>query len=222
MRWNDIKVSQLPEIQRLKEYKPTDPIELTDRDVALLSIITGKSEDYYNSIPSLELSKYRVDLYRFLATEPSTEFRPEFKIGGRKFTTWIEAKQVTTDQLADIHLLKIDGKNYYSKLPQILAVFAKEKRGLKFWVKPLTFSQRVELFKDLPSDTANSISLFFCTASPVLETSIKNYLVSEIGNKVNNLRKTLSYLRHGDVGGGSKPSTNLPTGTKRKSRNTSK
>ena len=222
MRWNDIKVSQLPEIQKLIEFTTTDIVELLDRDIALLSIVTGNSEDYFNSLKSAEFNKYRVELYELISTTPTEEFRPEFKIGGRKFTTWIEAKQVTTDQLADIHLLKIDGKNYYSKLPQILAVFAKEKRGLKFWVKPLTFSQKVELFKDLPSDTANSISLFFCKVSPILETSIKNYVVSEIENKVNNLRKTLNDLRHGQDGAGSKPSTNLPTGTKRKSRNTSK
>lgn len=221
MRWNDVKVSQLPEIQKLIEFTPTDLVELLDRDIALLSIITGKSEDYFNAMKSDDFNKIRSELYEFIVTQPTTEFRPEFKIGGRKFTTWVEASEVTTDQLADIHLLKIDGKNYYSKLPQILAVFAKEKRGLKFWVKPLTFSQKVELFKDLPADTANSISLFFCTVYPKLETVIKNYLESEIESKVNNLMTTLKSLQRGQNGDGLKQSTNLPTGTKRKKRNTS-
>lgn len=221
MRWNDVKVSQLPEIQKLIEYAPTDLVELLDRDITLLSIITGKSEDYFNALKSDEFNKIRSELYEFIVTQPTTEFRPEFKIGGRKFTTWIEASEVTTDQLADIHLLKIDGKNYYSKLPQIIAVFAKEKRGLKFWVKPLTFSQKVELFKDLPADTANSISLFFCTVYPKLEGIIKNYLESEIESKVNNLMTTLKSLQRGQSGDGLKRSTNLPTGTKRKKRNIS-
>lgn len=221
MRWNEVKVSQLPEIQKLIEYTPTDLVELLDRDIALLSIITGKSEDYFNAMKSDAFNTIRIELYEFIKTQPTTEFRPEFKIGGRKFTTWIDPKEVTTDQLADIHLLKIDGKNYYSKLPQILAVFAKEKRGLKFWVKPLTFSQKVELFKDLPADTANSISLFFCTVYPKLETVIKNYLESEIESKVNNLMTTLKSLQRGRNGDGLKQSTNLPTGTKRKRRNTS-
>lgn len=222
MRWNEVKVSQLPEIQKLIEYTPTDLVELLDRDIALLSIITGKSEDYFNAMKSDAFNTIRIELYEFIKTQPTTEFRPEFKIGGRKFTTWIDPKEVTTDQLADIHLLKIDGKNYYSKLPQILAVFAKEKRGLKFWVKPLTFSQKVELFKSLPADTANSISLFFCTVYPKLEMAIKSYLDSAIESKVNNLMSVLKSLQHGQNGDGSKQSTNLPTGTSRRKRNISK
>lgn len=220
MRWKDVKVSQLPEIQRLIEFSTTDAVELLDRDIALLSAITQKSEDYFNAMLSDEFNKLRVELYELISTQPTEEFRPNFKIGGRNFSTVVDPKKVTTAQLADIHLLKIDGKNYYSKLPQIIALFATEKRGLKFWVKPLSFSEKVELFKSLPSDTANSISLFFCKVSPILETSIRNYLESEIENKVNSLKKSLKVLRHGDVGDGSKRSTNLRTGTSRKSQRT--
>ena len=219
MKWRDVKVSKLPEIQKLREYNPNDIIELMDRDVALLSLITGKDEGYFNLLKSAEFNKYRIQLHAFLATEPTTEFKPVFKIGGRKFTTWIKASEVTTAQLADIHLLKIDGKNYYSKLPEILAVFATEKKGLMFWKKHLTFSQKVELFKDLPSDTANSISLFFCTVSPKLEAIIKNYLESEIESKVTNLMNSLSDQQRGQGGVGSKQSTNSRTETRRKKRN---
>lgn len=220
MRWNYVKVSQLPEIQRLIEFNTSDLVELLDRDIALLSIITGKTEDYFNSLNPVDFGKYRVELYELIATTPANEYRPNFKIGGRKFETVVSAKMVTAAQLADLHLLKIDEKNYYSKIPYIMAVFSQEKRGLKFWVKPLTFTRKVELFKDLPADTANSISLFFCKVSPILETRIRNYLESEIENKVNNLMKTLSDLRHGQGGDGSKQSTNSRTGTSPKRKRT--
>lgn len=220
MNWHNVKVSQLPEIQKLIQLAPTDAIELLDRDVALLSIITGKSEDWFNSLNPSEFGMWRKRLYDLISTEPKGEFSPVFKIAGRTFATVVSVKMVTTAQLADIHLLQINEKNYYSKIPYILAVFSDEKRGLRFWRKKLSFTEKVELFKSLPADTANSISLFFCQVSPKLETAIKSYLASEIENKVNKLTQTLKDQQRGKGGDGSKRSTTSPTGTSQKRKRT--
>lgn len=220
MKWSQVKVRHLPQIQKLIDYKSEDIVEIYDRDVALLSIITGKSEDYFGSLSPKKFGEYRKELYELISTQPTTEFNPVFTIGGRKFSTVISAKQATMDQVADIHLLDITPKNYYEYLPYILATFAKEKRGLRLWRKPLSFTAKVELFKDLPADIANSISLFFCKVSKPLEKAILNSLENQIKDRVNNLTATLKQLS--TDGDGLQLSTNSPTAIKRRKRNTSK
>jgi hypothetical protein len=218
MNWNDVKVSQLPEIQKLIELNPSDAVDLMDRDIALLSIFTGKSEDWFNSLKANEFGEWRKRLYELISTQPSKDFTPLFNIGGRVFVTEVSPKNVTAAQLADIHLLQINPKNYYSKVPYILAVFSEEKRGLMFWRKKLTFTEKVELFKSLPADTANSISLFFCKVLPTLEAAIRNSLESKITNNVHSLIQALQDHQRGSVGDGSKRSTNsrMATSQKRK------
>lgn len=220
MKWSDVKVRQLPEIQRLIEFQSTDMVEILDRDVTLLSIITGKSEDYFLSLNSKDFGGYRKPLYELISTQPTKGFEPVFTFAGRKFSTVVSGRQVGVDQLADIHLLHIDGKNYYSNLHLILAVFAREQTGWKFWKKKLSFSEKAELFKDVPADVANSISLFFCTASPKFETLIRNYLEKEIHSKVSKLTET---LKQSSIGGdGSARSTNSRTETSQRKRRTTK
>lgn len=220
MKWSQVKVRHLPEIQKLIDFKSDDLIEVYDRDVALLSIITGKSEDYFGSLTPKEFGKHRKELYELISTQPTTEFNPVFTIGGRKFSTVVTVRGTTMDKNADIHLLGINGSNYYSNLHLILSVYATEIRGLRFWLKPLSFTAKAELFKDAPADLANSISLFFCNAAPELKKVILSSLEIKIKDKVNSLTETLKQLS--TDGDGLKRSTSSPTVTRRRKLNTSK
>jgi hypothetical protein len=219
MQWHDIKVHQLPVIFKLKAQECSELTDVYDRDVELLCVITGHKDDYFWSMSPKEFGEWRRKLYELLATEPAKEFNPVFKIGGRKFSTAVSVNNVTVDQLADIHLLNIDGNNYYSNLHNILAVFAKEKRGWKFWQKPLSITAKAELFKQLPADTANSISLFFCKVSPVLESVIASSLEKQITTKMKQVTKNLQ--QYSTDTAGSPQSTSSPTGTLRKRKPTS-
>lgn len=220
MKWSQVKVWQLPEIQKLIDFKSDDMVEVYDRDIALLALVTGKSEDYFGSLKPKEFGEYRKELRDLISTQPTSEFNPILKVGGRTFSTIVSVNQTTMDKVADIHLLDITGANYYSKLPFILAVFAKEKRGWKFWRKKLSFTQKAELFKEAPADIANSISLFFCTVSPVLEKAIRNSLEKQIQIQVDNLNEAIA--QHSIDGDGLQRSTTSQMETARKRRHTSK
>lgn len=163
-----------------------------DRDVRLLSLFTGKNEDYFNSLTPDEFGKYRKELYKVVSEEPTKAYKPVLTIGGRKFSFVVSVNQVTARELADLHLLNITPDNYYSNVPAILALFGHEKRGWRFWRKPLNFTQKVELFKDLPADDGNSISLFFCQVYPKLESVIRTYLDQQMREAANNLRSAIS------------------------------
>ncbi len=221
MNWSKVKVRQMPEIMALLDLHTGDLLELFDRDVQLISMITGMSEDYINAMKPSDFSKYRTELYELISTEPKSDFNTVLNVGGRKFVFVASAKDVTVKELSEVHLLDIKEHNFYSKLPLIVSVFAKERTGLKFWKKKLSFSDKVELFKELPVDQANGIALFFCKVYPVLEKRIQNSLAKIVSENLTNLRTTLDQLRSKD-GDGSKLSTNSQTVTSRKRKNTSK
>lgn len=221
MNWSKVKVRQMPEIMALLDFHTGDLLELFDRDVQLISMITGMSEDYINAMKPSEFSKYRTELYELISTEPKADFNTVLNVGGRKFVFVASAKEVTVKELSEVHLLDIKEHNFYSKLPLIVSVFAKERTGLKFWKKKLSFSDKVELFKELPVDQANGIALFFCKVYPVLESRIQNSLAKIVSENLTNLKITLDQLRSKD-GDGSKLYTNSRMVTLPKKKNTSK
>lgn len=221
MNWSKVTVRKMPEIMALLNFHTGDLLELFDRDVQLISMITGMSEDYINAMKPSEFSKYRTELYELISTEPKANFNTVLTVGGRKFVFVASAKDVTVKELSEIHLLNIKEDDFYSKLPLIVSVFAKERTGLKFWKKKLSFSDKVELFKDLPVDQANGIALFFCKVYPVLESRIQNSLAKIVSENLTNLKTTLDQLRSKD-GDGSKLYTNSRMVTLPKKKNTSK
>ena len=219
MNWSKVKVRQMPEIMALLNIHTPDLLELFDRDVALISIITGMSEDYINAMKPSEFSKYRTELYELISTEPKGDFNTVLKIKGHKFTFVPSASDVNVKELAELHMFQINENNFYDKLPLVITLFAKERKGLKFWKKSLTVSEKIELFKDMPVDQANGIALFFCKVYPVLERNIQTYLEKAVKQSQTKLIETLNQLRSKD-GDGTKLSTNLRTGTSRKNPNT--
>lgn len=197
MNWDKVTVGQLPEVYKLTQFHTSDLVELFDRDVALISIFTGYSEDYINGMTPAEFGKLRTELYALLQKEPQAEFSPVLKVGGRKFVFIASARNVTVKELAEIQLLKIDQDNFYSNIPIVISVFAKEVNGLKFWKKKLSFTERVELFKSLPAPVGNGIALFFCRVLPILERGIENYLAKAAQKAIRTIKENQLPLKNG-------------------------
>lgn len=180
MKWSEVKTKNLPELFELAKIESNDLIELYDRDIRMLCLVTNKSEDYFNSLKSSAFPKYRIQLFKMIDSLNKCSYQPAFRIGGRLFTMWDSIKKITVAQDADIQRLHITEENYYSKIPYVVALFAEEKRGLFFWRKKLSYSQKVELFKELSADISIGCSLFFCEVSKQLDRHIQNYLESQI------------------------------------------
>lgn len=221
MDWSNVKARQMPEIMALLDMDTTDAVDLLDRDINLISIITGLSLDAVNALSGAEFKDLRAKVYELLSTEPKAAYNPRIKIGGRAFYFHPDITDTSVTELSNLHLLKVTKDNYWSKVPHIIAVFAQERKWFKRWRKSLSHTEKAELFKDLPADTANGITLFFCRVSPILERAILNSLDSRIKDNLNSLRKTLDHLRSKN-GDGTRSSTNSRTGTSQRKKNTSK
>lgn len=197
MNWDKVTVGQLPEVYNLTQFHTSDLSEILERDTALLSIFMGCSEDYVNGLSPVQFGKLRTELYALLQKEPQAEFNPVLKVSGRKFVFIASARNVTVKELAEIQLLKIDQDNFYSSIPTVIAVFAKEVNGLKFWKKKLSFTERVELFKSLPAPVGNGIALFFCKVYPILEKGIENYLAKAAQRAIKTIKENQLPLKNG-------------------------
>lgn len=218
MNWTDLRLGQLHEFNTLASVTPTDLVELYDRDCILLSMITGKSEDHFLSMKVDEFAKWRKELYVLLSKEAVGKFTPIFKINGRKFNSIVDPKKTSVSQLADIHLLQITETNYYQQLPCVVAIFAIEKTGWKFWKKKLSFTEKVELFKrELSADVGLAIGVFFCKASKELEPIIENFFQKQMEAMNSLTNQTLKEINLSlNDGDGSAPSTNSRTGMYRR------
>lgn len=221
MDWSNVKARQMPEIMALLDMDTTDAVDLLDRDINLISILTGQSLDAVSAMSGAEFAQIRTRAYELLSTEPKAAYNPRIKLGKHTFYFHPNVSDTSVNELAELHLLNVTKDNYWSKVPQIIAVFAQERKWFKRWRKSLTYSEKVELFKDLPADTANGITLFFCRVSPILERAILNSLDNRIKENLNSLNQTLSELRSRN-GDGTRSSTNSRTVTSRKNKTTSK
>jgi hypothetical protein len=221
MDWSNVKARQMPEIMALLDMDTTDAVDLLDRDINLISILTGQSLDAVSAMSGAEFAQLRTRAYELLSTEPKAAYNPRIKLGKHTFYFHPNVSDTSVNELAELHLLNVTKDNYWSKVPHIIAVFAQERKWFKRWRKSLSHTEKAELFKDLPADTANGITLFFCRVSPILERAILNSLDNRIKENLNSLNQTLSELRSRN-GDGIKSSTNSRTGTSRKNRTTSK
>lgn len=199
MKWSNLKLKQLPEFFKLCAIKSNDLVEMYDRDMALLSIVTGKNIDYFNAMSPKEFSIYRERLLKFIEDIPNEKYIPAFKHNGRKYTLVVSINSVTVDQLASVHQLKIDENNYYSQLPFVVALFSKEVTWFK---RKLSFTEKAEQFKDLPADIGMSLSLFFCKVFPLLEKAMATSLRQKINDQMILIKKEIQKVKKQSLKGG--------------------
>lgn len=188
----------MPEVMALLNIHTPDLLELFDRDVALISIITGMSEDHINAMQPKEFGKWRTELYELIAKDIEGDFNTVLRVGGHKFIFVPSASDVNMRTLTDYQIIQNQIKDYYSILPYTVALFAEESRGFNIFRKKLTFSEKVELFKELPVEAANGIGLFFCEVYPILERNTQSYLERSVKEAQISLTQALEEMRSKD------------------------
>jgi hypothetical protein len=132
---------------------------------------------------------------KMIDNTPQSHYIASFKHQGRKYTMIPSANEATVDQLASIHQLHITPENYYNTLPYVVALFATEKRGWRFWRKKLNFTQKSESFKDLRADIGIGLSLFFCKVLPLLEKNMKTSLERKIKDQLKVIQKEMKKVK---------------------------
>ena len=163
MKWSDINLETYAAVIELVKADTTD---IFQRDITLISLITGKSESEIEAMKIDEFNTLRNELYSLLSTEVAANYNKVFKVAGRGYKVAITATEISATDLMDISLLKITPENLHLKLAEFMAVVAKPYGIISKFQRKLTYQEKVEVFKKhMTADVAMGVTLFFWTAS---------------------------------------------------------
>ena len=178
MKWSDINLETYAAVIELVKADTTDILQ---RDITLISLITGKSEDEIEAMKIDAFNSLRNELYSLLDTEVAANYNKVFKVAGRGYKVAITATEISATDLMDISLLKITPDNLHLKLAEFMAVVAKPYGLMSKFRRKLTYQEKVEVFKKhLTADVAMGVTLFFWTASIELLPLMLDYSTKQM------------------------------------------
>ncbi len=123
-RYEDLTVDQFQKIEALKKLKD---IELIDRAVLKLSILSGESVDYIESLHPDKIYDYQIQAIFLNSPIHVMPVNNEVKLGKKKFKPITETNGYTVAQHKDYKaFIQEAGGDYISCLPQILSICHKE------------------------------------------------------------------------------------------------
>jgi hypothetical protein len=144
-RYEDLTVEQF---QKLEELKSNDTLDKLDRAVLRLSILSGKSVDYIESLNATEV--YNTLMDAVFLTQPITQIETpkEIKLGGIKFRYIKEIHEYNIAQEKDWkEMVKNSDNNYINCLPELMAVCHQEYENGKWLYNSNNHQRNVDLFR---------------------------------------------------------------------------
>ena len=145
-RYEDLTVEQF---QKLEELKTNTSLDKLDRAVLRLSILSGKSIDYIESLNATEV--YNTLMDAVFLTQPITQIETpkEVKLGGIKFRYIKDIHEYNIAQEKDWkEMVKNSDNNYINCLPELMAVCHQEYENGKWVYNSNNHQRNVELFKN--------------------------------------------------------------------------
>lgn len=119
--WDEITLNQYSEIT---DIIAVDMDEL-DRQVKILSILTGETEDYILDLDLTEVKKHIRDI-RFIYSVPSkAKVIQKIKIKGNRYFVNLNVRDITGGEYIDLMSLTKDKAQINSNLADIIAIFLK-------------------------------------------------------------------------------------------------
>jgi len=144
-RYEDLTVSQFQELEALKN---DDTLDKLDKSIKRLSILSGKSVEYIETLkPSLVYEKLLDAI--FLIEPINSMASPEsFTLAYKKFRYIKSIDQYTTAQQKDFtEILKANNNDYIACMPELMAICHQELTLFGWKYKPENHFKNVELFK---------------------------------------------------------------------------
>jgi len=145
-RYEDLTVDQF---QKLEELKTNTSLDKLDRAVLRLSILSGKSIDYIESLNATLV--YNTLMDAVFLTQPITQIETpkEVKLGGIKFRYIKEIHEYNIAQEKDWkEMVKNSDNNYINCLPELMAVCHQEYENGKWVYNSNNHQRNVELFRN--------------------------------------------------------------------------
>jgi len=144
-RYEDLTVDQF---QKLEELKTNTSLDKLDRAVLRLSILSGKSVDYIESLNATLV--YNTLMDAVFLTQPITQIETpkEVKLGGIKFRYIKDIHEYNIAQEKDWkEMVKNSDNNYINCLPELMAVCHQEYENGKWVYNSNNHQRNVELFR---------------------------------------------------------------------------
>jgi hypothetical protein len=144
-RYEDLTVDQF---QKLEELKTNTSLDKLDRAVLRLSILSGKSIDYIESLNATLV--YNTLMDAVFLTQPITQIETpkEVKLGGIKFRYIKEIHEYNIAQEKDWkEMVKNSDNNYINCLPELMAVCHQEYENGKWVYNSNNHQRNVDLFR---------------------------------------------------------------------------
>lgn len=152
MEWNDIDVKTFKEIQ---DYLSTTKDGSIEQSVHLLSLIEGKDEDTYFSMPINKLTEELGKLKFMESTPQAAQVKNSYKINGTEYVLTTNLQEMTVAQYIDYQVYI---KNPQQYMQEMLTVFLIPK-GKKY-NEDYDVAEAAKDMGNLPIEDAYGISFF--------------------------------------------------------------
>ncbi len=168
--WDKITVGQFLNVRGVLKMREIDNI---DRNVQLLSVLSGESVEEVEKLTVLQISQ-AIDKMEFLDKMPEPKAAKWFTLKGKIFKVYVNPYDMTAGQFADLTLFTKEKESTLENMHNILAVIC-----LPMFRKydGKTHQQRAKFFMDhMPVSFAYSLSVFFCQLLKISVAVTESYL----------------------------------------------
>ena len=174
LRYEDLTVNQFIQLEALKQLKD---IELIDRAVKRLSILSGKTEDEIESLPPKEVFD-TLSLAIFLS-EPihNMPVLEEITLGKKRFKAITKNTDYTVSQHRDFNeFIKANNGDYIPCLAELIFISHFEFIDGKWTYDENNFEENLELFKQAKLKDVLGAVFFYSNCLLTCMSSIKTCL----------------------------------------------
>lgn len=208
--FEDMTLSQFMQLHELEQDKG---IDILDRQLKKLSILSGKSVEYLETLDIKDIKNY-LNKVAYTSNAP-TEMRvvPRFRVKGMLLKPTMSLQEMKVNQLVDFYsLLKASDGKYIQSANKLLSVMFKPLKLFKESVySPESHAKISELLLSAKVGDCLGLLFFYLNfwnkCAPIMSRYLENNnkVIAEIMNEIMNDKEFMDSLNNG---GGNITSTN--------------
>jgi hypothetical protein len=202
---NEVTIGTFIKIAKLEASE--DPEQILDRNIKILSLLTGEGEDVFLELTASQLAEL-VGKITFLNELPEPKAINQIKVNGKLYQANLLISELTAGQYIDLSEFIKNPINNLHKIMATLYLPAHKKWHGKLVVEKYngkTQKERAdEFYRYMPVSVAYPAALFFYQVSKDLTTNIETYFINKAVAEMKQAAKLLreQSVSSTNVGGG--------------------
>ena len=190
--WKQISLKTFSELDSIIR---NDRLNSNEKDLAILSLLSGKSNEEIQALPFKTRNKYLKQIQFLNKLDMARKGVPKFlMIKGKLFRLTLNATELSGGQYIDLMNFLKDPDATTKNIHNVLAVIALSmKFGLiKTRYDGKNHATRAKFFyENMPVSIAYPILVFFCNLSVSLTSATADYLKTETRKKMNEISRQM-------------------------------